>query len=924
MEPTRTADLTATGLTPTEHPLLSAVVPVAGGDDVLFSGRLSMQRQRWLTDHRVGDVVLVPGSALTDALVHVGGWLGVPVVEELTIAVPIVLDETTELDVQVAVDEPADDGRRAVRLYTRAGSTAKWTEHAAGYLAVALPDPVGSDHLRVWPPAGARSVDVGGLYDRLPVAYGPAFRALRAAWVAAGRVYAEVALPEEAEDADDYGVHPVLLDAVLHPLGESGFFADPDRPRLAFSWTGVRVHATGARVLRACLTPAGPDGVAVSAVDELGAPVLDVAALVVRPADPANLRPAGGSTGALYAVDWVPAPPATAAAPEWAYLEDVRDSAAPAVVVLRPAATDSERPVPGQVHEAGLALVDVLRDWLTDPRWAQSRLVLLTRPSDLVQQSLWGLVRAAQSENPGRFGLLETDRDEAVTVTAGLAASTDEPQVAVRDGKVLLARLTRVTGAARAEETSPLANGVVLVTGATGGLGRLVTEHLVRVHRVPELLLVSRSGAPQEWLDELTALGAAVRAVAADVADREALAELVGEVADRLVGVVHVAGIVDDAVVPALTPQRWNAVLRPKVDAVWHLHELTAGLDLAAFVVYSSASSTFGGAGQGNYAAGNAFLDAFAGYRRGLGLPATALAWGLWAEEAGMGGRLSDVDLARMARGGTLPMSAADGLALFDAALVADRPALVPIRLDLAAVRARGDVHPLLRALVPAGLRRGGRAGQADSSFGSRIAALSPAERAEALLTLVRTQAATVLGHPGPDAIDPRRAFKELGFDSLTAVEFRNRLGAATGLRLPATLVFNYPSPVAVADHLAVELVAAVPAAPAVMAPAVSPVDDDPIAIVAMACRFPGGLNSPEELWRFVRDGGDAVGPLPTDRGWDVDGLYDPDPDAVGHSYVRTGGFIDVAGFDAEFFGISPREALAMDPQQRLLLEVSW
>ncbi|WP_344339788.1 KR domain-containing protein, partial [Kitasatospora putterlickiae] len=176
---------------------------------------------------------------------------------------------------------------------------------------------------------------------------------------------------------------------------------------------------------------------------------------------------------------------------------------------------------------------------------------------------------------------------------------------------------------------------------------------------------------------------------------------VVDTLADRLTGVVHVAGIVDDGVIEALDAAKWHSVLRPKVDAAWHLHELTAGLDLAVFALYSSASGVLGGSGQGNYAAGNAFLDGLAAHRRSLGLPAVSLAWGLWAEAAGMGGRLSDTDLARMARVGTLPLAADQGLALLDAALTGEPAAVVPIRLDVAGVRAE-DLPPLLRDLAPA------------------------------------------------------------------------------------------------------------------------------------------------------------------------------------------------------------------------------
>ncbi|MEU7385060.1 MULTISPECIES: SDR family NAD(P)-dependent oxidoreductase, partial [unclassified Streptomyces] len=909
--------MTEAGLEPAEHPLLGAVVPVAGGDGALFAGKLSTKRQPWLADHRAGGVVILPGTAMVDVLAHAGVRLRTPVVEELTISAPVVVPDSGATDLQISVGELID-GRRAVRVHTRSGADQEWLEHATGTLTETRGDEPTVD-LTSWPPPGARPVDLEGFYDKPAMTYGPAFHAVRAVWLADNRVYAEVALPESAvdEDSDAYGVHPVVLDAALHPLGVSGFFADPDQPRLAFSWSGVRVHATGAHSLRVAVAPAGPDAVTVIAADDSGAPVLDIESLVVRPVDLARLG-AASHERSLFEVDWVPA---AAGSPvgDWALHEDLGEDTPP-VVVLRADSGDPALPVPERARAVGLRVLEVLQEWLADPRRATARLVVATRPGDLVQQTVCGLVRTAQTENPGRFVLLEVDDFDAVATGLGVA---DEPHLMIRDGRLFAARLRRAV-VPRPPEESPLRGGTVLVTGATGGLGRRVTEHLLRVHRVSELVLVSRSGADEAWLAELSATGAVVRAVAADAADCTAMAEVVGSVADRLSAVVHVAGIHDDGVIQALTARQWDAVLRAKVDAVWHLHELTEHLDLAAFVVYSSASSTFGGAGQGNYAAGNAFLDGFARYRHERGLPTVSLAWGLWAEETGMGGRLSDTDLARMARAGTLPLSTEQGLALFDAALASDRPALVPIRLDLAAVRSGPDVPALLRFLVPPPARRAVNQGpRSAATLVDRLTGMPVRNQDAELLGLVLTSAAAVLGHSGADAVDARRAFKELGFDSLTAVELRNRLTEATGIRLPATLIFDYPTPKALSTHLRTRLLGE--SAP--VRPEAEPArtEDDPIAIVAMACRFPGGVATPEDLWQLVVSGGDAVGELPMDRGWDLDDVFDEDPDAAGKTYVRGGGFLDdVAGFDAAFFGISPREALAMDPQQRLLLETAW
>nr|WP_211222323.1 type I polyketide synthase [Actinokineospora enzanensis] len=958
LDATPTGDVAAVGQQALAHPMLGAVVRLSGTDTTVLTGRLSAAGVPWLADHVVKGAILVPGTGFVELAIAAGDQVGHPTVEELTLQAPLVLGQDEAVALQVVVG-PAAGERRPVTVYSRpieAPVDGEWTQHAVGTLsATAHAEPAG---LTEWPPPGAAVIPVEGAYELLDsrgYGYGPAFQGLRAAWRRGNEVFAEVALPEPAAStAASYGLHPALLDTAMH----ADLLGDPDGSTLLpFVWNGVTLHAVGASVLRVRIVRLDGDELsAIEVADGEGRPVATVESLVSRPVRrELSSRPADGPEGSLLRIGWQQAALGTANAGEVVAIGRGRVGVAATYAVFADlvGAVDGGERVPelltvsvpeqtGDVPEAARAntawLLTQIQGWLADSRFADTKLVVVTENAVAVEQSdvdvtqglLWGLARGARAEHAGRVFLVDADRDATVDTIAAVVAA-NEPEAAIRAGSVLVPRYTKTESTT---DAAWRADGTVLITGGTGGLGSLLARYLVAEHGVRNLVLTSRRGldAPgaRQLREELTDLGATVTVAACDVADRAAVAELLAAIpADApLTAVVHAAGTADSGVFDSLTLDRLDSVLRPKVDAAWHLHELTADRDLAAFVLFSSAGGQVLPAGQANYAAANAFLDALADRRRAAGLAATALAWGLWAENTGLGGELAEADLARMARLGLPAVTAEQGLALFDAALGADAAVIAPLRVDVPALRSRSDELPaLLRGFAPPKARRAAAASSAgtDNALAAELAGLTDSERDRLLLDLVRTQVATVLGYADKSEVDGTRAFKELGFDSLAAVELRNLLGTATGLPLPATLVFDHPTAKAVADFVKGKLLGAVKAAGTRGPVTTTAAMQEPIAIVGMACRYPGGVRSPEDLWRLLVDEVDAVSPFPTNRGWDTEGIYDPERGKRGKTYAREGGFLhDAAEFDPAFFGIGPREATAMDPQQRLLLEAAW
>jgi acyl transferase domain-containing protein/D-arabinose 1-dehydrogenase-like Zn-dependent alcohol dehydrogenase/short-subunit dehydrogenase/acyl carrier protein len=1137
-------DASSLGVTAAEHPLLGAVVEQADSGEVILTGRLSLASHPWLADHKVHGVVLVPGAAMVEMALHAGDRAGCPRVDQLVLHAPMVVGEHGGLAVQVVVGAWRQSGERPVRIYSRIdrdGAARAWTRHAEGALTPIL-EPRPKEAFEQWPPEGAEPIDVSEAYPKLAARgyeYGPAFRGLRAVWRRDGEVFVEAALPEKAKaDAGRFGLHPVLLDAVLHSIVVGGILAESELTRLPFEWEGLSLHAVGASRLRARITLIGDDTVAVTLMDSYGALVGHIDSLALRGVSLSRLLMSTVADDGLYGLDWVAlAPP---------------DSNAGCVApnnstVLRCPTTIADGDgFADDKHRALAIVLDRVQKWLSDDSHDEdARLVVLTRGAiainssedvtDLGQAAVWGLLRSAQTENPGRISLADVDDWASADVAVAETASRDESQLALRDGtcfaprvvhterldaaelveagtwrltalgngtldsrnvvlrsspestqplepgqvrlamrcagvnfrdvllalddsaddlglegsgvvlevaddvfgfargdRVLcllygagpvvvadhrtvaripsgwsyaqaatvpaafltayfaLADLARVSAGERVlvhaatggvgmaavqlarhwglevyataspakwntlrsmgiddehignsrtvefeqkfstatrgagmdvvlncltgkfvdaslrllsrggrfiemgktdirdsgevaarhpgvwyrafdllvepgpdrvreildelvklfegGELRPLPlrswdireapeayrfmsrarhvgkvvltvptpldpDGTVLITGGTGVLGTLLARHLVTRHGARNLLLISRKGRAAEGAaaieSELTELGASVRIASCDAADRDSLQGLLTEVPVEhpLSAVIHAAGVLDDAVFAAQTPRHLDSVLRPKIDAAWNLHQLTSSADLSAFVLFSSAAGVLGSAGQANYAAANAFLDGLAQHRRQQGLPAVSMAWGWWAQATGMTGHLDERDRARMSRSGFVPMSSADGLALFDAALGQARSFVMPAQMNLAALRSQSavaDLPPMFRSLVSSARRTAESAAAAESSsdLRQRIAVMSASEQEQELLYIIRSHAAVVLGHDTADAVGKDQEFKELGFDSLGSVEFRNRLKSATGLKLPTTAVLDHPTPTALARYL--------------------------------------------------------------------------------------------------------------------------
>ena len=858
----RGMDVAAAGLSAIEHPLLGACTRLAERDEYLFTSRLSAAEHPWLADHVLHHVIVVPGTTFLDLALTAGLRVGAPLLQSMTFESPLRLLGTGAVRLQLAI-QPADAlGQRVFTIHTcdpEAGDDAPWVRHVSGVLAPAQPAAPVTLSATVWPPADAIAVPQSGLYERLArrgAHYGPAFCGIQELYQRGEQLYARVVLPAGLSPVG-FTLHPALLDACL----QVAIAAADDAPlRVPFEFAQVRLAAVGAREVRVevRLHHVGTEqqSAQLRLCDPAGQLLAEIDELIMRSVSPQSLQQvAPGGGGELYAVQWLaqPAPAERPVAGVWAVvgtdplaqtvttelaraglpvqhwpeyaqlIAAVPESAMAGLVRI----ADSRVPdSAAAVQEACAGLLAELQDFTSQAPLTGCRYVLLTQRAvaaqageavaGLAQAALWGLVRTARSEHPEHPFLL-LDLDAAPASYAQLVAALadkKQPEAALRQGVRLVPRLVRVASGSDSPLPTPLsAAGTVLVTGGTSGLGAEVARHLATQHGIKHLLLTSRQGAATSGVEVLTeqleALGCTVRIAACDVADRAQLQAVLGTIgaAHPLTGVFHCAAVLDDGVLAGLRPERLQRVLAPKVDGALNLHALTRDQPLSAFVMFSSVVGLLGGSGQGSYAAANALLDALCAARKAQGLPGTSLAWGSWAK-VGLAARLGPSHKERLRQQGFVALEPEQGLQLMDRALQRPEALLAAVHLELTTLQRQSErgrgLSPLLGSLLRTVAPRLQTVAEAvgGGSLLQKLAARPAAERERAVLDLVCNEVAAVVHLPSAAALRPEQSLKELGLDSLMAVELRNRLGALLATSLPATMIFDYPTPEKLASHL--------------------------------------------------------------------------------------------------------------------------
>jgi len=791
-----------------EHPLLGNVTSLGKQDSYLFAGQLSTRSSPWLLEHSIFSTAIFPGTGFLDLALSAGQTLKLQSVAELVLSTPLPLSDSTAVQLQILVQAPDAQGASPFSISSRAAGAplqAPWTHHGTGVFA-ANTRAAELDAPAQWPPDGAEPVELSGLYAAFAargLGYGPAYQGLRAVFRTADAVYVHARLPDALHhDAARFAVHPALLDTTLHGLAAALPMDSVDAAFMLVAWQGVRLFAKGARELRARLdlvTPRGGEQVSMSLVawNEHGQPVLAVEQVTLQRVRAAQLLAARDRP--LHAVRWLPiSAPATLSrrTESWVLGAERLPTATPPEQLVIDATQTAAQLGPLAAHERTHALLRTLQASLRDEGLATTELVILTRGAvstklgedapALDQAPLWGLVRSARSEHPDRrLRLLDVEASSDAEAIRTALSVEGEPELALRSGVL---RAPRIGPLRMNEHASPsvktlerLSQGTVLITGGTGELATLLARHLVTRYGARNLLLLSRRGmqaqGAAQLAQELAEHQAAMRIVSCDVSDPRALAAVIQSIPEAapLRAVFHCAAVLDDGVISALSAERIDRVFAPKLDAAWHLHTLTQPLDLDAFVLFSSVAGIVGAPGQANYAAANSFLDALAAHRRHRGLPGQSLAWGLWQPRAqGLAAKLTAADLARLQQRGMGMLSPDEGLELLDAALALPEPLLVPLRLDGERRRATADTGAAGAVQLPARLR-----------------ALPAEQRLGEVLELVRREVAVVLGLENGAALTSEQSLRDLGLDSLMAVELRNRVQALLGVRFELSTLWR-------------------------------------------------------------------------------------------------------------------------------------
>lgn len=825
------------------HGILFHSTSIPGTSKIICSGQLSTTRQPWLRDHVVGGQVIVPAAALTELALRASreytGTDESMVLEEFTFVVPLALDpkEDAVLQIQVLVGEPEEHGIRSVDIYSRPKGVPaqhEWIRHATGTLKLASLSNTGEDiFINDTEFIGdehryedeEKLADVSRAYDALAsagIGYGPSFRCVRAVWRPRSdgqdsnelRAYID---PPHTQ-SQKYDLHPAMLDAALH----ASLLAAPDtaagKIRLPFLLRGVRISsASGIGSVTVRIRELGKDRFSVTLAEKsTGALVAEVSEVVTR----AWTRPAaaGPATGDLYRLEWIESAQVNTSG-------DLTESSRQnnELYRVRGARDESGKVMKDVIengaHKAVAEVLGVIRKWGAEKAYVGGRLFIVTEKAtvdsdpDIVSAAVWGFVRSAQAElGGGRIVLVDLDGTPESEAALLPALVSKEEVFAIQRGTLVIPRLSRISTASSqaliSPETSAAAStldvsGTVLITGGTGGLGALLSRHVVRAYGAKNLLLVSRSGmkaaSAQKLHEELSSAGVIVQIEECDCSDREQLATLFANNSSQgrppISAIIHCAGVVDDAVLSSQTPERVSRVLRSKVNAAWHLHEL-APATLRSFVLFSSFVGILGNEGQAAYTAGNAFLDALARFRVARGLPALSLAWGPWLNEVGMAAE-NRLKAHNPRLGSAKPFTDHQGLQLFDTAMqrsTPPQPVMAPLLVE-------GPL-PLMSAVTRSASRTKPSGQGGAGTWREKLAEIPPEHRDDELLSLVKGEVAAVLGYQDQNL--PDRPLADLGFDSSSSVLLSNRLRRFTGLLdLPVTLALDYETLPALVQYLA-------------------------------------------------------------------------------------------------------------------------